>query len=215
MSIDTYKVVFVGDVNVGKTSIVSRYVNNKMDDKYVPTLGLDYIAKHHTVDDEMVKFQMWDVAGQERFRSLVNSYMKGTHVGIVVYDVTNMSSFHNCKVWIDLLNNKFREFLDVGKNADDFVLVLVGNKSDLVSDRQVQTEDAESFAACHNAMFFETSAKTGYQVKDMFSELARTLIAKRQFKDDASMYSMEVAAKNTASAATNCWRSCWRALLCC
>lgn len=210
MSIDSYKVVVVGDVNVGKTSIVSRYVNNVMDDTYVPTLGLDYVAKTHCIDDEMVKFQMWDIAGQERFRSLVNSYMKGAHIGIVVYDVTKLSSFHNCKVWIDLLNNKYREFLSAGSNADDFVLVLAGNKCDLNSDRQVKTEDAESFAAGHNAMFFETSAKTGYQVKDMFNELARTMIAKRQFDCDVSMYAMDTSQKEAPTAPNG-----WSALLCC
>lgn len=110
--------------------------------------------------------RLWDTAGQERFRSLIPSYIRDSTVAVVVYDITNANSFHQTSKWIDDVRTE---------RGSDVIIMLVGNKTDLSDKRQVSTEEGERKAKELNVMFIETSAKSGYNVKQLFRRVAAAL----------------------------------------
>ncbi len=118
------------------------------------------------LEDRTVRLQLWDTAGQERFRSLIPSYIRDSTVAVVVYDITNSNSFHQTSKWIDDVRNE---------RGSDVIIMLVGNKTDLSDKRQVSTEEGERKAKELNVMFIETSAKAGYNVKQLFRRVAAAL----------------------------------------
>uniref|UniRef100_A0A915KSH9 Rab6 n=1 Tax=Romanomermis culicivorax TaxID=13658 RepID=A0A915KSH9_ROMCU len=113
-----------------------------------------------------VRLQLWDTAGQERFRTLIPSYIRDSNVAVVVYDITNANSFHQTSKWIDDVRTE---------RGSDVIIMLVGNKTDLADKRQVSTEEGERKAKELNVMFIETSAKAGYNVKQLFRRVAAAL----------------------------------------
>jgi len=161
-----YKLVFIGDQSVGKTSIISRFQFDTFDDHYQTTIGIDFVSKTVPVDDGTVRLQLWDTAGQERFRSLIPSYIRDSHVAVVVFDITNRESFESTTKWI----GDVRE-----QRGNDVVIVLVGNKTDLAGQRAVTTAELEARAAELEIMFIETSAKDGFNIKLLFRRLATAL----------------------------------------
>lgn len=165
-SLRKYKLVFIGDQSVGKTSIISRFQYDTFDDHYQTTIGIDFVSKTVPVDDGTVRLQLWDTAGQERFRSLIPSYIRDSHVAVVVFDITNRESFESTAKWI----------ADVrAQRGNDVVIVLVGNKTDLTASRQVTTAELEARATEQEIMFIETSAKEGFNIKLLFRRLATAL----------------------------------------
>jgi Ras-related protein Rab-6A len=129
---------------------------DKFDTTYQATIGIDFISKTMYLEDRTVRLQLWDTAGQERFRSLIPSYIRDSSVAVVVYDVTNRPSFLNTARWIDEVRTE---------RGSDVIIVLVGNKTDLVDKRQVSIEEGDSKAREYNVMFIETSAKAGFNIK--------------------------------------------------
>ncbi|XP_054025293.1 ras-related protein Rab-41 isoform X2 [Dryobates pubescens] len=115
---------------------------------------------------EQVRLQLWDTAGQERFRSLIPSYIRDSTIAVVVYDITNLNSFQQTSKWIDDVRTE---------RGSDVIIMLVGNKTDLADKRQITTEEGEQRAKELNVMFIETSAKTGYNVKQLFRRVAAAL----------------------------------------
>lgn len=163
-----YKIVFLGEQGVGKTSLITRFMYDTFDDNYQATIGIDFLSKTMYLDDKTIRLQLWDTAGQERFRSLIPSYIRDSHVAIVVYDVTNRKSFEYIDKWI--------EDVRVERGEENVILVVVGNKSDLVEERQVSTEEGERKAQVLNAkLFIETSTKAGFNVKTLFKKVAKLL----------------------------------------
>jgi Ras-related protein Rab-6A len=162
-----YKLVFLGDQSVGKTSIITRFMYDNFDRHYQATIGIDFLSKTMYLEDRTVRLQLWDTAGQERFRSLIPSYIRDSSVAVVVYDVSNRASFLNTAKWIEDVR---------AERGSDVVLCLVGNKTDLGNDkRQVSTEEGEERATKDAIMFMECSAKAGYNVKSLFRKLATAL----------------------------------------
>ena len=153
---ETVKTVVVGDSGVGKTSTLFRFVRDVFEEDQTPTLGVEFMSKIITREKRRIELQLWDTAGQELFRSVTRGYYRGSIGAFIVYDITNRLSFENVERWLQDLKNTARE---------DVVIVLIGNKSDLSSHREVSTEDASSFASERNLLFFETSAKTGENVE--------------------------------------------------
>ncbi|KAA0187352.1 GTP-binding protein ryh1 [Fasciolopsis buskii] len=133
-----FKLVFLGEQSVGKTSLITRFMYETFDSVY------------------QIRLQLWDTAGQERFRSLIPSYIRDSSVAVVVYDICVVESFHQTARWIDDVRNE---------RGSDVIIMLVGNKTDLSEKRKVTTEEGERLAKDLNVMFIETSAKTGYNVK--------------------------------------------------
>lgn len=161
-----FKLVFLGEQSVGKTSIITRFMYDSFDNTYQATIGIDFLSKTMYLEDRTIRLQLWDTAGQERFRSLIPSYIRDSSVAIVVYDISNANSFHQTSKWIDDVRTE---------RGSDVLIMLVGNKTDLSDKRQVTTEEGEKKAKELNVMFIETSAKAGYNVKQLFRRVASSL----------------------------------------
>ncbi|KAI3430270.1 hypothetical protein D9Q98_004866 [Chlorella vulgaris] len=161
-----YKLVFLGDQSVGKTSIITRFMYDKFDTTYQATIGIDFLSKTMYLEDRTVRLQLWDTAGQERFRSLIPSYIRDSSVAVVVYDVTSRQSFLNIQRWVEEVR---------AERGSDVIIVLVGNKTDLVDKRQVSIEEGDAKSRELNVMFIETSAKAGFNIKALFRKIAAAL----------------------------------------
>uniref|UniRef100_A0A2P2LP34 GTP-binding family protein n=1 Tax=Rhizophora mucronata TaxID=61149 RepID=A0A2P2LP34_RHIMU len=158
-----YKLVFLGDQSVGKTSIITRFMYDKFDNTYQATIGIDFLSKTMYLEDRTVRLQLWDTAGQERFRTITSSYYRGAHGIIIVYDVTDQESFNNVKQWLNEIDRYASE--NVNK-------LLVGNKSDLTANKVVSYETAKAFADEIGIPFMETSAKNATNVEEAFMAMA-------------------------------------------
>eukprot|EP00879_Flechtneria_rotunda_P002201 GHRR01002387.1.p1 GENE.GHRR01002387.1~~GHRR01002387.1.p1 ORF type:complete len:212 (+),score=52.68 GHRR01002387.1:292-927(+) len=161
-----YKLVFLGDQSVGKTSIITRFMYDKFDNTYQATIGIDFLSKTMYLEDRTVRLQLWDTAGQERFRSLIPSYIRDSSVAVVVYDVTSRQSFLNTVRWIQEVRTE---------RGNDVIIFLVGNKTDLVDKRQVSLEELDNKSRELNVQFIETSAKAGFNIKALFRKIAAAL----------------------------------------
>ncbi|CAD8100708.1 unnamed protein product [Paramecium sonneborni] len=161
-----FKIVFLGNQSVGKTSIINRFIFDNFTGNEQPTVGIDFISKTLQVDNKSVRLQLWDTAGQERFRSLIPSYIRDSQAAIICYDITNEKSFQDLQRWIE----------DVKEERGDEVLIyILGNKTDLESERQIQTEQAEAKAKELGAQFSEVSAKSAHNVAEFFKKLSYDL----------------------------------------
>eukprot|EP00126_Sphaerothecum_destruens_P004610 Sdes_comp18282_c0_seq1m7949 len=161
-----FKLVFLGEQSVGKTSLITRFMYDSFDNTYQATIGIDFLSKTMYLEDRTVRLQLWDTAGQERFRSLIPSYIRDSSVAVVVYDITNRNSYLQTAKWIEDVRTE---------RGNDVIIMLVGNKTDLGDKRQVTIEEGEQKAKELNVMFIETSAKAGYNVKSLFRRVAAAL----------------------------------------
>ena len=162
-----YKVLLLGDSTVGKTCFLMRYTDNTFQEIHMSTIGLDYRLKSMTLKSgKNVKVQIWDTAGQDRFRAITKNYFKGAHGIILIYDVTNQLSFDNVSNWI----NQIKE-----EASDKVTIFLVGNKIDDVENRKIQTESGKNLAENFQLQFYETSAKTGENVEKTFQALVEKI----------------------------------------
>ena len=153
------KYIIIGDSSVGKSNILLRYSQDKFNDEYQTTIGVEFGAKNIELDKKIYRIQIWDTAGQENFRSITRAYYKNSVCAFIVYDITNRASFENVKTWLD----------DIQKQCPQTTfLVLVGNKIDLENERQILYEEGSSFAEKNNMLFIETSAKTGQNIENLF-----------------------------------------------
>lgn len=167
-SLTKYKIVFLGEQGVGKTSLITRFMYDTFDDHYQATIGIDFLSKTMYLDDKTIRLQLWDTAGQERFRSLIPSYIRDSRVAIVVYDITKKKSFESIDKWIEDVKTE--------RGEENVILCIVGNKSDLSDERQVSIEEGEKKAKALGAkIFMETSTKAGHNVKNLFKKIAKSL----------------------------------------
>ncbi|KAF2078667.1 hypothetical protein CYY_000038 [Polysphondylium violaceum] len=165
-----YKIILVGESGVGKSSILVRFTDNTFTPHFAPTLGVDFNVKtiRNKETGQTVKLQLWDTAGQERFKSITQTFYRGSHGVIVVYDVTDPKSFDRCKNWVE----------DINQNTQDgMIIILVGNKSDLTSQKKVSTEQGKALADTLNIKFLETSAKENFGVTQVFDLLVQDIEA--------------------------------------
>lgn len=184
-----FKLVLLGDASVGKSCAVVRFAKNEFHENQEPTIGAAFMTQSVEFDDYTVKYEIWDTAGQERFRSLAPMYYRGASAAVIVYDLTSRESFEAAKSWISELQ--------LYRNAD-LVLALVGNKLDMGAERQVETSLGRSYAEANNAIFMETSAKTGTNIRELFEEIAKRLPKHRQEQDDGAFH---VESKNRTPSA--------------
>ncbi|XP_033745443.1 ras-related protein Rab-26-like isoform X5 [Pecten maximus] len=172
--LDSVKVMLIGDSGVGKTCLLVRFKDGAfLSGSFISTVGIDFRNKVVDVDGTKVKLQIWDTAGQERFRSVTHAYYRDAHALLLLYDVTNKSSFDNIRAWLGEINEYAQE---------DVVIMLLGNKSDSTADRVIRTEDGEKLAREYGVAFMETSAKTGMNVDLAFMAVARDLKMKKTRK---------------------------------
>ena len=162
-----FKVLLLGNSDVGKSSLLLRYVDSVWNDAFVPTIGVDFKVKTLNINDKKIKMHIWDTAGQERFRTVVATYFRGAHGILLLYDVTNKDSFKNLENWL----------IEIEKNAQEKVLkILIGNKCDLTDDREIQSDEGKAFALRNGMEFMETSAKMNTNVTEAFETLGKLMI---------------------------------------
>ena len=164
-----FKYIIIGDSAVGKSNILLRYIHDKFNEEFQSTIGVEFGAKNLKIEDKIYRIQIWDTAGQETFRSITRAYYKNSVCACVVYDITNKNSFQNIKSWLE----------DCRKQSPKTVfLILIGNKVDLEDRREVTYEEGSIFAEKNRMLFFETSAKTGKNIEELFLQSSLE-IAKR------------------------------------
>lgn len=167
-----FKYILVGSSGSGKSSLMDRFVNNSFNDIHDMTIGVEFGSRLVILDPpdgKRVKIQMWDSAGQETFRSITRSYYRGSAICMVVYDITDRLSFDAVSSWVEEVKN--------ATGGTKPVICIVANMCDLAARRNVTTAEGKNLAAYHNAIFFETSAKTGEGVLEAFTDPARLLLS--------------------------------------
>lgn len=158
----SFKLVLVGNSDIGKTSMINRYVYGKFDPNVKTTIGIEF---SHMELDQVTKLNIWDTAGQERFKSIMSSLYRGAHAIMFVYDISSRASFEGLDNWW----REYRSYGDINKS----VAMLVGNKADL--ERRVSLEEATAWAVGHNMYYEEVSAMNNVNVSAAFSTLVRQL----------------------------------------
>jgi small GTP-binding protein len=161
-----FKLLIIGESGVGKTCLLLRFTDDSFTANHLTTIGIDFKIKIINLDDKQIKLQIWDTAGQERFRTITKTYYKGAHGIILTYDVTDENSFKNIRNWVK----------QIEQNAQSNVCkVLVGNKCDR-EDRKISYEEGAKLASEFKMQFFETSAKSNYNVNETFTYLTKEIL---------------------------------------
>ena len=155
VSVTRQKIIFVGDAATGKTSIINRIIDNPFNDIYEVSIGIDFMSKNIRFRNQNTKIQIWDSAGQEKYKGLIPSYIRNSSIVFLVYDVSKKESFENITNWINFV-----------RNIEKPIMVLCGNKIDL--NREVEKSEGEELANKEGLLFFECSAKTNENIKFMF-----------------------------------------------
>ncbi len=164
------KILTLGDTQVGKSSIVLRYTEDKFDDNQFSTIGIDYKTKYMKMDDSSVKVLIWDTAGQEKFRNIAKQYYKGANGVLLIYDICSRKTFERVEFWLKELKENNR--------IDELFICLVGNKSDLEDKREISIEEGEKYATDNNILFLEVSAKSGKGIIDLFKKVIKGALDK-------------------------------------
>jgi small GTP-binding protein len=172
-----YKVVFLGETSVGKSSIVSRFTRDEFLEFQEPTIGAAFQTKSINLEGEcIVKMEFWDTAGQERYRALAPMYYRAAKAAFIVYDITNNGSLDNAKYWIKEVTLK---------GEPGCIIALLGNKID-IPNRRIEYKEVASFAKTNNIIFSEVSAKTGENINDIMIYVAKELVRTMPSQDNKS-----------------------------
>ena len=159
----------IGDSNVGKTSLLIRFTKNIFQEEIQNSIGVDFKSKDINIVGKKIKLQIWDTAGQEKFRTITTSYYRGAHAITIVFDLTKRETYEHIKRWLNDINRFAKE---------DVLKFLVGNKSDLINERRVKYEEAKLFAHQMKAMYFEVSAKNNENINEFFEAATKIFILK-------------------------------------
>jgi len=169
------KIILVGDVSVGKTSVIERYINNNFKDDYTCTIQAEQKTKIINEDSNTsIRMDIWDTAGQEKFRSLTRQYYRDSQGAIIVFDITNETTFNSLKTWID----------DIKDYSDkDIPIIIIGNKSDLIDERAVSENNINEFLN-DKYTYFEVSAKYGNNIDLAFNKIKKLIMENRKMNNE-------------------------------
>jgi small GTP-binding protein len=161
------KILIIGESRVGKTCLLLRFTDDIFTEHHVSTIGIDFKTKIMTLNNKNIKMQLWDTAGQERFKTLTKNFYKSADGIVLVYDITDESSFKNVRTWMKQID-------EFGSNKT--CRILVGNKCDKEESRKVSYEEGQTLAQELNLSFFEASAKENLNVEEVFTSLAKNIM---------------------------------------
>ena len=162
-----FKLILIGDSCVGKSNILLKYLKNEFDPNSRATVGVEFGTKNIILNNKKIKIQIWDTAGEERYRSITSAYYKGAKGAFIVYDITRKSTFDNIDRWIS----------DLKLNGDkNICIAILGNKSDLENKREVSKQEGIKKSETHKTAFLETSALNGDNIGKAFDELIEQIV---------------------------------------
>lgn len=170
-----FKITILGDIAVGKTSILSRYMTNEFNPAYRATVGVEFQVKNLRLDNNKVSLKIWDTCGEERYKSITRQYYRNTNGALLVFDLTNPKSLERMNDWLMDLKSE---------NQSDVVIFLVGNKSDSKDKILQLSSDGKKFASNNNIPYAEVSAKTGAGIANLFEAVARKMVVVAENKDE-------------------------------
>ena len=162
------KIMIIGETRVGKTSLISKYCKNEFSGgQYLSTIGIDFQIKNLEINSKKIRLQIWDTAGEERFRNIAKNYFQSSDGFLVVYDIANHESFETLDYWIEEIRANSQELSK---------MILVGNKCDKEKERKIQKEDGKAYAKKKQIKFYEVSAKDGTNVNEVFEILVKDIL---------------------------------------
>lgn len=166
-----FKYIIIGDTGVGKSCLLLQFTDKRFQPVHDLTIGVEFGARMITIAGKQIKLQIWDTAGQESFRSITRSYYRGAAGALLVYDITRRDTFEHLTNWLEDARQH---------SSSNMVIMLIGNKCDLESRREVKKEEGEAFAREHGMIFMEASAKTAQNVEEAFINTAKEIYDKIQ-----------------------------------
>ena len=161
-----FKLLIIGDSHVGKSSLLLRLSDNNFDPDFNTTIGIDFKIKMIELEDKIIKLQIWDSAGQDRFRTITTMYYRNSNGVIIMYDVTERTSFQNIEIWLQELEKYAHK---------DIPKIIVGGKTDLKNDRKVSYEEAREYADSLNIPYIETSSKEDKNIDETFELISKEI----------------------------------------
>ena len=168
----SFKIIVIGDSNVGKSCLTNRAAKDKFSSDYSPTLGFEFRTFSTNIENKIIKLQVWDTCGQEVYRSLISNFYRNSSLAMMVYSINSKESFLNINRWL--------KEIKINSNPD-IKIILIGNKADLENEREVTYEEAKKYKEENQILFFEeTSAKTGLNAKKVFEESAKILYSEHK-----------------------------------
>lgn len=191
----SFKIIVVGDSSVGKSCLTIKASRNYFEDYYSPTVGFEFLTFNVKVQDQNIKLQIWDTCGQEVYKSLIHSFYRNASMAFIAYAIDNEESFNNIEEWLNDIKTQ---------SNPDIKIFMVGTKADLEDKRKITKERAEKFAEEHKMNFFmETSAKTGFNVQNLFIHAAKILYEENlkvmdKFSRPGSVANMPYTPENNA-----------------
>jgi len=206
-----FKLIFIGDTNVGKTAITDRLIHDRYLGRYDNTIGVDFACVNTVINNkDRIKAHIWDTAGQESFASIITSYYRGIAGAAVVFDLTRRDSFRRVDFWL-------RELKEKRDNEKPISILLIGNKKDR-SRREVTIGEIENYAKIHDLIYIETSAKTGENVHNAFSLLIKDIYKNMDPQDLGTgirrHFSYDENEKKKLKEQRDCQRADWCCCLC-
>ena len=171
------KLLLLGDIAVGKSSLIYRFIYDKFNPNKINTSELDLKTSDLIIDKKNVRVQLWDTVGQEKYKSITKNLIKRVQGIIIVYDITNKDSFKNIKTWTNLIEEEY---------GNQLPIIIVGNKIDLEENRKIKIEDAKAFCKNHKYKYVETSCKTGHNIKKSVGKICKIIIDSQNIRNDIS-----------------------------
>ena len=173
----TIKLLIVGDSSVGKSNFIYRFIENRFCEEYLTTSGIDLKTANIKVKDKMIRVQLWDTAGQEKYRAITKNLFLKVLGALVFYDITNENSFQNLKEWVKSIKEECGGHMQ---------MILIGSKSDLADKRVVRRDEAEAYAKEQKIEYMESSSKTGENVQEAIISLCEKILKKEELEKDVS-----------------------------
>lgn len=161
------KSIIIGDSGIGKSGILLRFTENTWSDKYISSIGVEFKFKTIVINDKVIKLQIWDSAGQERFHSITTNYYRGSHIIYLCYDITDKKSFDNLDMWL----NEIKKFA-----SSKAKIIICGTKIDLDFMRQIPYKEAKNFCDERGFDYYETSSKLNKNIDIMFNETCEKML---------------------------------------